>query len=168
MRPATDPEMTRKARPIATSAGILLFRRRAGGIEVLLVHPGGPFWTKRDVGSWSMPKGECEAGEPIDFTARREFAEEIGVVPTGALIPLGSVRQKAGKLVHGFAMEGDFNLARFASSVFEMEWPPKSGRMQEFPEVDRAEWFDLETAAGKINPGQAPLLERLRAIVEAK
>ncbi len=151
-----------------TSAGILMFRRGNAGIEVLLVHPGGPFWRKRDAGAWSIPKGECESGEAADFTARREFAEEIGVVPTGALIPLGTVRQKAGKLVYGFAMEGDFDLARFASSVFEMEWPPKSGRMVEFPEVDRAEWFDIETAASKINPGQEPLLERLQAVVRAE
>ena len=152
---------------MAESAGIILFRRRPAGLEVLLVHPGGPFWRKRDAGAWSIPKGEAEPGEAFEFTARREFAEEIGVVPTGALIPLGMVRQKAGKVVHGFAMEGDFDLARFASNVFEMEWPPKSGRLQEFPEVDRAEWFDIAAARTKINPGQAPLLDRLIEMLEA-
>ncbi len=151
----------------APSAGVLLFRRRPDGLEVLLVHPGGPIWRRRDRGAWSIPKGECEVGEPPEFTARREFAEEIGVIPTGELLPLGTVRQKAGKLVHGYAMEGDFDLARFASNVFEMEWPPQSGRMQEFPEVDRAEWFDIATARTKINPGQAPLLDRLQALVGA-
>ncbi|MBZ9938157.1 NUDIX domain-containing protein [Mesorhizobium sp. BR1-1-16] len=157
-----------KARAVKPeSAGILMYRRGAGGIEVLLVHPGGPFWRKRDAGAWSIPKGECEPGEPPDFTARREFAEEIGIIPTGRLVPLGSVRQKAGKLVHGFAMEGDFDLARFASNVFEMEWPPRSGRMQSFPEVDRAEWFDLATARTKINAAQSDLLDRLLAVIDA-
>jgi predicted NUDIX family NTP pyrophosphohydrolase len=145
----------------AESAGILMFRRGAFGIEVLLVHPGGPFWKRRDAGAWTIPKGEVEPGEAIDYAARREFAEELGVVPTGVLLPLGTIRQKAGKLVHGFAMEGEFDLSRFASSVFEMEWPPRSGRLVEFPEVDRAEWLSLEAARGKINPAQIPFLDRL-------
>lgn len=145
----------------AESAGILMFRRSASGIEVLLVHPGGPFWRNRDAGAWTIPKGEVEPGEAIDYAARREFAEELGVVPTGTLLPLGSIRQKAGKIVHGFAMEGDFDLARFASNVFEIEWPPKSGRISEFPEVDRAEWLPRDAARGKINPAQVPFLDRL-------
>lgn len=148
----------------AVSAGILMFRRRAAGLEVLLVHPGGPFWRKRDAGAWSIPKGELVAGEEPEFAARREFAEEIGLLPTGRLLPLGSVRQAAGKLVHGFAMEGDLDPARFASNLFEMEWPPRSGRIESFPEVDRVEWFDLATAAAKLIPGQVPLLERLSAL----
>lgn len=145
----------------AESAGILMFRRSASGIEVLLVHPGGPFWKRRDAGAWTIPKGEVEPGEAADYAARREFAEELGIVPTGALLPLGSIRQKAGKIVHGFAMEGDFDLSRFASNVFEMEWPPKSGRIAEFPEVDRAEWLSPEAARGKINPAQIAFLDRL-------
>jgi predicted NUDIX family NTP pyrophosphohydrolase len=145
----------------AESAGILMYRRSACGIEVLLVHPDGPFWKRRDAGAWTIPKGEVEPGEAIDYAARREFAEELGVVPTGALLALGAIRQKAGKLVHGFAMEGDFDLSRFASNVFEMEWPPKSGRLAEFPEVDRAEWLPVAAAREKINPGQIPFLDRL-------
>ena len=145
----------------AESAGILMFRRSASGIEVLLVHPGGPFWKRRDAGAWTIPKGEVEPGEATDYAARREFAEELGVLPTGALLPLGSIRQRAGKIVHGFAMEGDFDLSRFASNVFEMEWPPESGRFAEFPEVDRAEWLSPDAARGKINPAQIPFLDRL-------
>ena len=145
-----------------------MYRGVMPSLEVLLVHPGGPFWQKRDAGAWSIPKGECEPGEAPDFAARREFAEEIGVIPTGRLIPLGHVRQKAGKLVHGFAMKGDFDLSRFASNLFEMEWPPKSGRMQSFPEVDRAAWFDLPTARTKLNASQAELIDRLVAALTAE
>lgn len=145
----------------AESAGILMYRKRERGIEVLLVHPGGPFWRNRDAGAWTIPKGEIEPGESIDYAARREFAEELGVVPTGALLSLGSVRQKAGKIVHGFAMEGDFDLARFVSNLFEMEWPPRSGRIVSFPEVDRAEWQSIVAAREKINPAQILFLDRL-------
>ncbi|MCX5479940.1 NUDIX domain-containing protein [Kaistia geumhonensis] len=145
----------------AESAGILMYRKRERGIEVLLVHPGGPFWRNRDAGAWTIPKGEIEPGESIDYAARREFAEELGVVPTGALLSLGSVRQKAGKIVHGFAMEGDFELARFVSNLFEMEWPPRSGRIVSFPEVDRAEWQSIVAAREKINPAQILFLDRL-------
>lgn len=145
----------------AESAGILMYRKRERDIEVLLVHPGGPFWRNRDAGAWTIPKGEIEPGESIDYAARREFAEELGVVPTGALLSLGSVRQKAGKIVHGFAMEGDFDLARFASNLFEMEWPPRSGRIESFPEVDRAEWQSIVAAREKINPAQILFLDRL-------
>ena len=147
------------------SAGLLLFRRAAAGLEVLLVHPGGPYWVKKDEGAWSIPKGEYEDGDDPRATALRELAEELGPsAPSAdpdALIELGSIRQKAGKEVVAWALEADFDCATLASNSFEMEWPPRSGRRQSFPEVDRAEWFDLETAAAKINAAQAELLERL-------
>jgi predicted NUDIX family NTP pyrophosphohydrolase len=132
------------------------------GIEVLLVHPGGPFWRKRDDGAWSIPKGEIEAGEqPIDV-ARREFQEELGLpAPMGELAPLGSVRQGGGKVVHAWALRSDVDVRDVRSGTFEMEWPPRSGQLQAFPEVDRAEWFDLATARRKILPAQAAFLDRL-------
>lgn len=150
----------------APSAGILLFRRPAGRLEVLLVHPGGPFWAKKDDGAWSIPKGEHDADEDPRAAALREFEEELGSpAPSSpdALLDLGTVRQKAGKQVAAWAVEGDLDCAAIRSNTFEMEWPPRSGRRQSFPEIDRAEWFDLETAARKINPAQAELLERLVA-----
>ncbi len=147
------------------SAGILLYRRRAGRIEVLLVHPGGPFWAKRDLGAWSIPKGEFGAGEEPEAAARREFAEELGAEVAVPLIPLGDVRQKGGKVVVAFAAGGDFEPATMQSNMFEMEWPPRSGRKQTFPEVDRAEWFDLDSAREKIIAGQLPLLDRLERIL---
>lgn len=144
---------------------MLLFRRRAGRREVLLVHPGGPFWAKRDEGAWSIPKGEIDVGEePLDV-ARREFEEELGLPPPdGDLAPLGSVRQAGGKVVRAWTVEADFDVSRLRSNTFEMEWPPRSGRKQEFPEVDRAEWFDLEVARRKILPAQAAFLDRLEAL----
>jgi predicted NUDIX family NTP pyrophosphohydrolase len=148
----------------ATSAGILLYRRRADAVEVLLVHPGGPFWAKKDEGAWSIPKGEVDEGEDFRACALRELEEELGAPPALAaeqLIELGSVRQKSGKLVHCWAAEADFDLATLRSNTFSLEWPPRSGRQREFPEVDRAEWFGLETAKRKIDPAQAELLERL-------
>jgi predicted NUDIX family NTP pyrophosphohydrolase len=151
----------------ATSAGILLYRRRAGRIEVLLVHPGGPLWARRDRGAWSIPKGEHESGEDPLAAARREFAEELGIAPPdGPAEELGEVRQKAGKLVRGWALEGDLDTGTIASNKFELEWPPRSGRKIEVPEVDRAEWFSLEQAREKINPAQATLLDRLSHAVE--
>lgn len=147
------------------SAGLLLFRRTSAGLEVLLVHPGGPFWAKKEEGAWSIPKGELEPDDDDRTTALRELAEELGPsAPTAdpaALIELGSIRQKAGKEVVAWALEADFDCAALASNTFEMEWPPRSGRRQSFPEVDRAEWLDLETAARKINAAQAELLARL-------
>lgn len=145
----------------ARSAGILLFRRAARGIEVLLVHPGGPFWAKKDAGAWSIPKGEFGGDETAEAAARREFQEELGIAPDGELLPLGEIRQKAGKVVIAFAAEGDLAVAAVRSNGFSMEWPPRSGRMQSFPEIDRAAWFDLDVARDRINPAQAPLLERL-------
>lgn len=143
------------------SAGILLHRRHEGGVQVLLVHPGGPFWAKRDLGAWSIPKGEFAADEETEAAARREFAEELGVEPAGPLIPLGEIRQKGGKVVVAFAAGGEFDPATLQSNMFEVEWPPRSGRRQTFPEVDRAEWFDLDAAREKIIAGQLPLLDRL-------
>ena len=149
---------------IRKSAGILMYRRAADGIRVLLVHPGGPFWSKRDLGAWSIPKGEHGDGEEAEAAARREFAEELGREFQGRLEPLGEIRQQAGKVVTAFAAEGDFDVADLASNHFEMEWPPRSGRRQSFPEVDRAEWFTLPVARQKIIAGQRPLLDRLEAV----
>lgn len=151
----------------ARSAGILLFRRAARGLEVLLVHPGGPFWAKKDAGAWSIPKGEFDDDETTEAAARREFQEELGVALEGELLPLGEVRQKAGKTVIAFAVEGNLDAGAVLSNSFQMEWPPRSGRMQSFPEIDRAAWFDLRTAHDKINPAQAPLLERLANLIGA-
>jgi predicted NUDIX family NTP pyrophosphohydrolase len=144
------------------SAGLVLYRRRAGGLEVLLVHPGGPFWTKKSGGVWSIPKGEYEPGDDPLEAARREFEEELGSAPPdGATVELGEVRQKSGKLVCAWALEGDLDATAAYSNTFTMEWPPRSGRMQQFPEVDRAEWFGLDAARERINPAQAAFLDRL-------
>ncbi len=150
------------------SAGILLHRRTGADLEVLLVHPGGPFWAKRDDGAWSIPKGEYGPGEDAVLAARREFAEELGSEPPdGELTDLGEVRQKSGKIVHAWALAGDLDAATIVSNTFTMQWPPKSGQMREFPEVDRADWFTLANARAKINGGQAPLLDRLAQQVGA-
>jgi predicted NUDIX family NTP pyrophosphohydrolase len=150
----------------ARSAGILLYRRRGDELEVLLVHPGGPFWARRDAGVWSIPKGEYGSGEDALAAARREFAEELGMpAPEGSVEDLGEVRQKGGKLVHAWALAGDLDASATTSNTFELEWPPKSGKLIEVPEVDRAEWFPLERAREKINPAQAELLDRLADIV---
>ena len=146
----------------ARSAGILLHRTRNDALEVLLVHPGGPFWARRDAGAWSIPKGEHDDGEDPLAAARREFAEELGTpAPATAAIDLGEIRQKSGKVVHAWAVEGDLDAAGIHSNTVEIEWPPRSGRTLEIPEVDRAEWFGLTTAREKINPAQAELLARL-------
>jgi predicted NUDIX family NTP pyrophosphohydrolase len=153
------------------SAGLLLFRYVGTDLEVLLVHPGGPFWAKRDLGSWSIPKGECEDGEHPRATAWREFAEELGSHPPPAaedeVLELGEVRQKAGKTVVAWAIAGDLDPEHITSNTFTMEWPPRSGRSQEFPEVDRAGWFGLAEARERINPAQVALLERLHEAVGA-
>ena len=146
------------------SAGILIYRRTQSGMLVLLVHPGGPFWHKRDDGAWSIPKGEYPDDEPAETAARREFAEEMGHLPEGRLQPLGELRQKGGKHVTAFALEGEFDVAALHSNLFEIEWPPGSGRLQSFPEVDRAEWFTLSDARRKILGSQLPFLERLEAL----
>jgi len=148
----------------ARSAGVLAFRRTARGIEVLLVHPGGPFWRNKDFGAWSIPKGEFDSGEQADDVARREFAEELGTKLTVPLVPLGEIKQRGGKRVEAFAAEIDLDAGAIISNEFELEWPPRSGRMQRFPEVDRAAWFDLAEARRRINPAQAALLDRLAEI----
>ena len=144
------------------SAGLLLFRNRGGGLEVLLVHMGGPFWAHRDAGAWSLPKGEYEPGEdPLD-AARREFAEELGSrPPRGETIELGSVKQAGGTVVRAWAQRGEFDASKIRSNSFQLEWPRGSGRHQSFAEVDRAGWFDLPTARVKLLRGQLPFLERL-------
>ncbi|WP_133498774.1 NUDIX domain-containing protein [Cognatilysobacter terrigena] len=147
------------------SAGILLYRKERDGLHVLLAHPGGPFWHSRDDGAWSIPKGGPNPGETPEETARREFEDELGMPATGDLAPLGRLRQKGGKWVEAFAMEGDFDPAQLNSIMFRMEWPPRSGRFTEFPEVDRAQWFPLQRAHTKMLESQRPLLDRLDTLV---
>ena len=145
------------------SAGLLLYRRRDPALEVLLVHMGGPFWRNKDAGAWSIPKGEHAESEESLSAARREFAEETGLpAPRGKPIDLGVVRQSGGKLVRVWAFEADLDVARITSNTFELEWPPRSGQLARFPEVDRAEWFDLPRAREKLVSGQRPFLERLQ------
>ena len=150
---------------MATSAGLLVFRERDGALEVLLAHMGGPFWARKDEGAWTIPKGELEEGEDPVAGARREYEEELGhAPPAGPLLELGEIRQRAGKRVVAFAVAGDFDPASLlAPGTFELEWPPRSGRMQAFPEIDRVAWFDLAMAARKIVAAQAQLLDRLAA-----
>ena len=149
-----------------TSAGILLWRRRDGRLEVLLAHPGGPFWAKKDEGHWTVLKGETDPGEELEAVARREFAEETGhPLPDGPLIHLGEIRQKSGKLVIAWAVEGDLDPAVCASNTFEMEWPPRSGTIQQFPEIDRVEWFGLDEARRRLNVAQVPFLDRLQVAI---
>lgn len=152
---------------MSDSAGILLYRRAAGdALEVLLVHPGGPFWARRDAGAWSIPKGEyVPETEDALAAARREFQEELGSAPAAAVgadtLDLGQVVQKNGKRVRAFALEGDLDPTTITSNTFPLEWPPRSGRIRKFPEIDRAEWFGLEVAREKLIPAQTPLLDRL-------
>ena len=143
------------------SAGILVYRRREGRVEVLLVHPGGPFWKHKDAGAWSIPKGEFDAQEDALVAARREFAEETGVAIDGGFVELPACRLRGGKVVRAWAVEADLDVAAMRSNTFDLEWPPRSGRMQSFPEVDRYGYFTLDEAAEKINAGQRPLLEAL-------
>jgi predicted NUDIX family NTP pyrophosphohydrolase len=158
-----------ETQPVASttiSAGILLHRPGDSGAEVLLVHPGGPFWARKDLGVWSIPKGEIDPGEDPRAAALREFAEETGTrLPDGALDELGSVRQKSGKVVVAFAVAGDLDPAALESNTFELEWPPRSGSMRTFPEVDRAEWFGLDAAREKLNPAQVAFVDRLEALL---
>jgi predicted NUDIX family NTP pyrophosphohydrolase len=148
------------------SAGILLHRERGGEVEVLLVHPGGPMWARRDAGAWSIPKGEHEPAEDPEAAARREFEEELGTAaPLGEATDLGEIRQKSGKLVRAWSLEGDLDAAHITSNTLQLEWPPRSGKRIEIPEVDRAEWFPLKVAREKINPAQAELLDRLEVRV---
>ena len=147
------------------SAGILLYRMRQGAIEVLLVHPGGPFFRNKDEGAWSIPKGESDGDDDLLAVARREFEEETGQTPSGPFIALEPIKQKGGKVVHAWACQGDCDPAQIKSNTFSLEWPPKSGRAQEFPEIDRAGFFGPVEAKRKINPAQAALLEQLAALL---
>ena len=148
------------------SAGLIVYRRQEDGVEVFLVHPGGPFWAKKDLGAWSIPKGEYEEGEEGLDVARREFLEETGFAAEGDFIEVGTIKQAGGKVVKAWAVEGEFDAALLRSNVFEMEWPPRSGRLQEFPEVDRGGWFSIEEARGRILKGQVGLLERLEGLLK--
>jgi predicted NUDIX family NTP pyrophosphohydrolase len=147
------------------SAGIALWRRRGGDIEILLAHFGGPYWANRDAGAWAIPKGLVEPGETLEACARREFAEEIGTEPTGSLNRLGRIRQKGGKWVVVFSLEGDLDAHQIVSKTFDLEWPPKSGRVQAYPEIDRAAWFSLVEAHAHILPSQIPILDLLEMAV---
>jgi predicted NUDIX family NTP pyrophosphohydrolase len=148
------------------SAGILLYRRASGQVEVLLVHPGGPFWIKKDDGAWFLPKGELEGEEDPLTAARREFEEELGSSPpNGEALALGTVKNKSGKLIYAWALAGDLDVEAIRSNTFELEWPPKSGKMRAFPEVDRARFFSLAAAAQKLHTAELPFLERLRALL---
>jgi predicted NUDIX family NTP pyrophosphohydrolase len=147
------------------SAGLLLYRRTSGGLELFLAHPGGPFWHNRDAGAWTIPKGVAEANEDVLAAACREFEEETGVHPVGPFLPLGSIRQKAGKLVHAWAWEGDADPAAVISNLMTTEWPRGSGRYISFPEVDRCAWFDPTSARERINPAQAELIDRLEQVL---
>ncbi|MTD95774.1 NUDIX domain-containing protein [Hyphomicrobium sp. xq] len=152
--------------PSKKSAGLLLYRRSGGRLEVLLAHPGGPYWRRRDAGAWSIPKGEIEGSEAEETAARREFAEELGYHPQGECLPLGDAKQPSGKLVTIFALLSDWEPGRLVSSSFEIEWPPRSGCTQQYPEVDRAEWFSLDIARDKILKGQAVFLDRLAELLD--
>jgi predicted NUDIX family NTP pyrophosphohydrolase len=143
------------------SAGLLVYRKRRGALEVLLVHPGGVFWKSKDLGAWSIPKGEFSEGENPLEVAKCEFLEEIGVAIDGEFLPLEPIKQRSGKMVHAWAIEADVDASRVKSNTFTIEWPPRSGKHQEFPEVDRAEWFEMDAALEKINPGQCDLLLQL-------
>ena len=145
--------------PPPLSAGILMWRRRGAAREVLLTHFGGPQWRNKDEGAWAIPKGLVEPGEALEDCARREFEEELGVRPEGPLVPLGRIRQKGGKYVEAFALEGDFDAEAIVSNSFTVEWPPRSGRFQTYPEVDKASWFSLAEAKRKILPSQLPILD---------
>jgi predicted NUDIX family NTP pyrophosphohydrolase len=150
------------------SAGMLLFRRGPGGLEVFLAHPGGPFWKNKDAGAWTIPKGEVNEGEEPLAAARREFQEETGIVPAEPYLPLGAIRQKAGKTVHAWAWEGDADAEAVTSNEIRTEWPRGSGRWLTFPEVDRCAWFTPDAAREKINPAQAELIGRLQALLDRR
>lgn len=152
-------------KPPRVSSGLLLYRQAPAGLEVFLAHPGGPFWAKKDAGAWSIPKGLVDPGEDLLSAARREFEEETGIRPDGDLQPLGSVRQKAGKVIHAWALEGDANPGRITSNPVEIEWPPGSGKTQSIPEIDRCAWFDAAAAKERINPAQVEFITRLEELL---
>ncbi len=150
---------------VPNSAGLAMYRRRNGALEILLVHPGGPFWARKDKGAWFLPKGEVENGEELFAAAKREFQEETGLPPKGPFVELGNVRQKSGKTVTAWAFEGDCDPAAIHSNMFTLEWPPKSGKRREFPEIDRAAFFTFEAAREKMHPLEFRLFTRLKKIV---
>jgi predicted NUDIX family NTP pyrophosphohydrolase len=150
-----------------TSAGLLMFRQGPGGLEVLLAHPGGPLWARKDAGAWTLPKGEVNEGEDPLGAARREFLEETGTLAHGDFLPLGEVRQKSGKRVLGWAFAGEFDPAGLRSNLFELEWPPRSGRVQRYPEIDRVAWFTPTQAQERILPAQQAFIARLQALLTA-
>ena len=150
------------------SAGLLMYRIKDGAIQVLLAHPGGPYFVNKDDGAWSIPKGEPDADEDLFVTAQREFEEETSLEPTGPFIPLQPIKQKGGKIVHAWAFEGDCDPATLKSNAFTMEWPPHSGQQMEFPEIDRAEFFDIQTAKQTIKAGQEALLEEIEVILGSR
>ena len=151
---------------VRLSAGLLMYRLKDGVLQVLLAHPGGPYFVNKDEGAWTIPKGEPDADEDLLVAAQREFEEETGIKPSGPFIPLKPIQQKGGKIVHAWAFAGDCDPAAIMSNDFTMEWPPKSGRQQAFPEIDRAEFYDLATARKKIKAGQEVLIDELTAIVQ--
>jgi predicted NUDIX family NTP pyrophosphohydrolase len=149
------------------AAGILLYRRSSRGLEVLLAHPGGPLWARKDFGAWTLPKGQfTDAERPLD-AAKREFEEELGSPPAGEFITIGSIKQPSGKVVHAFVAESDFDCSTVQSNLFSLEWPPKSGQRAQFPEVDRAAWFTIDEARQKLLKGQQPFLDRLLALLNS-
>jgi predicted NUDIX family NTP pyrophosphohydrolase len=148
------------------AAGILLYRQTARGLEVLLAHPGGPLWARKDLGSWTIPKGQFEDEESALEAAKREFAEEMGSPAAGEFVELGSIRQPSGKIVHAFAAESDFDVTTVRSNLFTLEWPPRSGKVGRFPEIDRAQWFSIDEARQKILKGQEPFVDRLLALLK--
>jgi predicted NUDIX family NTP pyrophosphohydrolase len=148
------------------SAGLLMYCRRNGILQVLLVHPGGPFWAKKDAGAWSIPKGEFSGDENALMAARREFEEETGFLPAGRFVPLTPIKQPGGKVIHAWALEGNLDATTIRSNTFTMEWPPQSGNHQEFPEVDRAAWFTIDAAKEKIIKGQVDFIDELQRIIE--
>ena len=148
------------------SAGVLMYRRRGSEVEVFLIHPGGPFWVRKDDGAWSIPKGEFTAEEPSLDAAKREFQEETGFPISGDFLPLEPIRQASGKIVYAWVIEGDCDATAVKSNTFEMEWPPRSGQMKSFPEVDRAGWFTLEQAETKMLKSQRPLLDQFRRLIK--
>ena len=153
---------------VRQSAGLLVYKRAKNGLQVFLVHPGGPFWAKKDRGAWSIPKGEFAEGEEALAAACREFREEVGQDVAGPFVALTPRRQPSRKMIHAWAVEGEVDAEALVSNEFELEWPPRSGRMQRFPEVDAGTWFTFEEAKGRIQPGQLPILEELAQLLEER
>jgi predicted NUDIX family NTP pyrophosphohydrolase len=165
VKQAVVKQAVKRAKSVRHSAGLLMYRKRAGGVEVFLAHPGGPIWAKRDKGAWTIPKGRHEGAEALLDAAMREFNEETGFVAKGPFVELGSVTQKSGKVVTGWAFKGNCDPAKLTSNTCELEWPPRSGKIIEIPEVDRGAWFGLAAARESIRPEQVPLVDALEALL---